>query len=260
MLLGLELPPCLCDTQEEARYAISRSFGIGAKHMPEKSVILLFIKAPIMGQVKSRLAAVIGKKAAFELYKCFILDIVDTIKKTGQPFKIFFYPPDALAAVTSWLGRRWHFMPQQGNDLGQRMENAFMRCFSEGFERAVLIGSDLPDLTPSVLHEAISSLAENDVVIGPAPDGGYYLIGFNKGTFMPRLFHGIPWSTETVFQETMTILQDSPLTVHRAPQWNDVDTAEDLKALFKRNKDGRFDNSRTMTYLKKIDCLNNKII
>lgn len=251
MGLGLELAPCLCDTQEKVRYTILRSFGIGTECMPDKSVILLFIKAPVMGQVKSRLAAVIGKKAALELYKSFILDIVDTIKKTGHPFKICFYPPDAGAAVTSWLGRRWQFMPQQGNDLGQRMENAFTRCFSEGFERAVLIGSDLPDLTPSVLHEAITSLAENDVVIGPASDGGYYLIGFNKRTFMPRLFHGIPWSTETVFQETMAILRDSALTVHRAPQWNDVDTAEDLKALLKRNKDGRFDNSRTMTYLKK---------
>lgn len=217
--------------------------------MADKTLILLFIKAPVRGQVKSRLAAMIGEEAAFELYQCFVLDIIDTVKKAGHPFRICFYPPDAGQAVTSWLGGHWRFMPQEGRDLGQRMENAFARCFSEGFERAVLIGSDLPDLTPSLLQEAMSSLAKHDVVIGPASDGGYYLIGFHKRSLLPRLFHGIPWGTETVFRETMTILQDSSLAVHRAPQWNDVDTAEDLKALYERNKNGAFDNSRTMTYL-----------
>jgi glycosyltransferase A (GT-A) superfamily protein (DUF2064 family) len=135
------------------------------------------------------------------------------------------------------------------------MENAFIRCFSEGFERAILIGSDLPDLTPAVLREAVASLAENDVVIGPASDGGYYLIGFHKRTFLPLMFHGIPWSAGTVFQKTMTILQDSALTVHRTPKWNDVDTMEDLKGLCKRSKDTGFDKSRTMTYLMKNEVL-----
>ena len=230
-----------------------------AEYMPDKSITLLFIKAPVRGQVKSRLAAVIGDETALELYKNFILDIIDTVKKTGYPFSICYYPPDAGAEVSSWLAGQYRTMPQQGGDLGERMENAFIRCFSEGFERAVLIGSDLPDLTPAVLLEAMASLAENDVVIGPASDGGYYLIGFRKHTLMPRVFRGISWSTKTVFQETMAILQNSALSIHQSPKWNDVDTIEDLRALCKRNKGAEFDKSRTMTYLSNNEDLVKKV-
>ncbi len=219
--------------------------------MPAESIILLFIRAPVRGRVKSRLAAVIGEETAVELYKNFILDTIDMVKKTGYPFRICYYPPDAGSAVSSWLAGQYRLFPQQGSDLGERMENAFIRCFSEGFERAVLIGSDLPDLVPAVLQEAMASLEEHDAVIGPASDGGYYLIGFHKHTLAPRVFHGIPWSTGTVFQETMAILHSSALAVHQAPKWNDVDTVEDLRALCKRSKGTEFDTSRTMTYLMK---------
>lgn len=252
--LALELIPSLCNTLYKVRLTILRSYGICVEYMSVKSIILLFIKAPVRGQVKSRLAAVIGDETALELYKNFILDVIDTVKKTGYPFSICYYPPDARAEVSSWLAGRFRIMPQQGGDLGERMENAFIRCFSEGFERAILIGSDLPDLTPAVLQGAMASLAENDVVIGPASDGGYYLIGFHKHTLVPRVFHGIPWSTETVFQETKAILQNSALSMHQAPKWNDVDTMEDLNALCRRSKGTEFDKSRTMTYL-----MNNEI-
>jgi rSAM/selenodomain-associated transferase 1 len=223
--------------------------------MPAESIILLFIKAPVRGRVKSRLAAAIGEETTLELYKNFILDIVDTVKKTGYPFRICYYPPEAGSEVSSWLAGHYRLMPQQGNDLGERMENAFIRCFSEGFERAILIGSDLPDLAPAVLREAMASLAEHDVVIGPASDGGYYLIGFHKHTPMPRMFHGMPWSTGTLFQETMAILKNSALSIAQAPKWNDVDTVEDLRTLCTRSKGTEFDKSRTMTYL-----MNNKVL
>lgn len=229
------------------------------EYMSDKSAILLFIKAPVRGRVKSRLAAAIGDETALELYKNFIFDIIDSVNRTGYPFIICYYPPEAGPEVSSWLAGKYRIMPQQGGDLGERMENAFIRCFSEGFERAILIGSDLPDLTPAVLQEAMSSLAEKDAVIGPASDGGYYLIGFHKHTLMPRVFHGIPWSTETVFQETAAILQDSALLVHQAPRWNDVDTLEDLRALCKRSKNTEFDKSKTMTYLMNNELLVKKV-
>jgi rSAM/selenodomain-associated transferase 1 len=141
-------------------------------------------------------------------------------------------------------------MPQSGSDLGERMKQAFNRVFSEGWRNAVLIGSDIPDLTPGVISEALGSLEKNDAVIGQASDGGYYLIGFNEKTFLPRMFHGIPWGTPAVFRETMKILTASTRTVHLAPEWQDVDTLDDLKSLFERNRDPSFDNSRTMTYLR----------
>lgn len=227
--------------------------------MSAESIILLFIKAPVRGQVKSRLAAAIGEEAALELYKNFILDSIDTVKTTGYPFRICYYPPDAGPAVSSWLAGHYCLMPQQGNDLGERMENAFIRCFSEGFERAILIGSDLPDLAPAVLQEAMASLAEHDVVIGPASDGGYYLIGFHKNTLVPQVFHGMPWSTETVFQKTTAILKNSAFSIAQAPKWNDVDTVEDLRALCTRSKGTEFDKSRTMTYLNTNEVLVKKI-
>jgi glycosyltransferase A (GT-A) superfamily protein (DUF2064 family) len=131
------------------------------------------------------------------------------------------------------------------------MERAFGQIFSEGFTSAVLIGSDIPDLTPAVFHEALESLKTNDVVMGPAADGGYYLIGFNKSAFLPYIFHGIAWGTNTVFREAMSILHGASLRVHLVPEWQDVDTLDDLKSLFERNRDTIFDKSRTMAYLVK---------
>ena len=218
--------------------------------MHDKSIVLLFIKAPFKGRVKSRLAAAVGEEAALELYKNFILDIIDALSTFGYPFRVCFYPPDAEEAITTWLVGH-PAAPQDGNDLGERMELAFKKIFSEGFTSAILIGSDIPDLTPAVFHEAFESLNENDAVIGPAADGGYYLIGFNRRSFLPRIFRGIPWSTDTVFRETMDILKESSLRVHLVPQWKDVDTLEDLQAFFDRNKNSRFNESRTMTYLMK---------
>jgi rSAM/selenodomain-associated transferase 1 len=218
--------------------------------MPEKSIVLLFIKAPFKGRVKSRLASAVGEEAALELYKNFILDIIDALSTSGYPFRICFYPPDAEKAVTTWLVGH-SAAPQDGNDLGERMELAFKKIFSEGFTRAILIGSDVPDLTPAVFREALESLNENDAVIGPAADGGYYLIGFTRRSFLPRIFRGISWSTDTVFRETMDILNDSSLRVHLVPQWKDLDSLEDLKAFFERNRNSGFAESRTMAYLMK---------
>ena len=217
--------------------------------MRDHSIILLFIRVPAKGSIKSRLAAAIGEDAALELYKNFILDIIDTIEKSGYQFRISFHPPDAGAVLAGWLGPRHHYMPQGGNDLGENMERAFGQVFTEGFTSAVLLGSDIPDLTPAVLCEAIESLRTSDVVMGPAADGGYYLVGCNRDTFLANMFHGIAWGTNTVFQETMSILRRASLRVHLVPEWQDVDTRDDLKSLFDRNKGTIFDKSQTMAYL-----------
>jgi rSAM/selenodomain-associated transferase 1 len=215
--------------------------------MPDKSIILLFIKAPAKGQVKSRLAATVGDDTALALYRNFILDIVDTLKTTGYPFRVCFSPPEAEDVVKAWIGHP--SVAQKGRDIGEKMEYAFSQVFFEGWHSAVLIGSDIPDLTTAVIREAFASLKKSDAVIGPAADGGYYLIGFNKSAFLPRIFHGIEWSTKSVFHETMSILLASSRRVHQLPTWSDVDTVDDLKALFARNRDTGFDKSRTMAYL-----------
>jgi len=219
--------------------------------MSDNPIILLFIKVPIKGQVKSRLAADVGEEAALDLYKSFVLDIIDTLEGSGYTLRICYYPHDRADMFTSLFGIRYRMMPQEGKDLGEKMENAFKQIFSEGYTRAILIGSDIPDLAPAVLRDALESLTKNDVVIGPASDGGYYLIGFHKDSLLPRIFHNREWGTERVFQDTMDILRNTSLRVHLAPQWSDVDTIGDLKSLALRNQNSAFDKSRTITYLKR---------
>lgn len=221
----------------------------GNTNMSDKPTLLLFIKAPVKGQVKSRLAAAIGEEAALEVYENFILDSIETAKRSGFPYRICYYPFADRAALSGLIGRELSFMPQEGHDLGARMENAFRRTFAEGFTSALLIGSDIPDLPSAAVQNAFESLKKNDVVIGPAADGGYYLIGFNNNSFLPRIFQGIAWGTNTVFQRTLDILMGASFRVHSAPEWKDVDTINDLRALYERSRDTAFGKSRTMTYL-----------
>lgn len=218
--------------------------------MPSSSPILLFIKAPIKGQVKSRLASALGDDAALELYKNFVLDTLDTIEKTGHPYTIFFHPPEAQDAVAGWLGPVRDYLPQQGNDLGERMAGAFATIFKRGVSRAILIGSDIPDLPIDILRQAFRSLENQDAVLGPAHDGGYYLIGFRRDTFVPGVFRGIEWSSNRVFTETRQKLEQAKRSVHILPEWRDVDTPEDLRDLMARNAESPFATSRTMKYIK----------
>lgn len=218
----------------------------------EGSSVILFVRSPKRGKVKSRLAAAVGGKTALEVYKGFVLDIVDTLKRGRYPFRIFCYPRSSEERVVNWLGKDFVYAPQQGSDIGKRMENAFVQSFSMGSKRVVLIGSDIPDLPNSIIDRAFSSLNRSDAVVGPASDGGYYLIGFKRSSFLPDVFHGIPWSTPSVFRETMGIFRRFHYRVHTLPQWDDVDTLDDLRALFKRNKNTDFRVSRSMSLCRKI--------
>jgi hypothetical protein len=173
------------------------------------------------------------------------------LDKTNFTIVICYSPKDALDKFTMWLGSHYHYLPQKGNNLGQRMKHSFIDAFANNFERAIIIGSDSPDLPIDYINEAFSSLKTHDVVIGPCLDGGYYLIGFTQNSFLPRAFEGIHWSTETVFSETMNILSNENLKIHILPKWSDVDTLSDLIAFFKRNQEEEFSSSETMSFLSK---------
>jgi glycosyltransferase A (GT-A) superfamily protein (DUF2064 family) len=131
------------------------------------------------------------------------------------------------------------------------MENAFRTVFAEGASRAVLIGSDFPDLPGEVIAEALVGLQENDAVIGPAVDGGYYLIGFRNDTFRPDVFQDIRWSTDSVFRETLERFAGTGSRVHCLRQWQDVDTVDDLRSLQQRMSGTTFERSHTMQALKR---------
>jgi len=217
--------------------------------MADQPLIILFVKVPARSQVKTRLAAALGEEAALELYQRFVQDILDTLEQTGIPVMICYYPPDNRNAVAGWLGPEQQYLPQEGRDVGERMENAFRQAFNRGFSRVVLIGSDIPDLPAPLIKEALAALHMHDAVIGPARDGGYYLIGFRNDTFFPGVFSGIAWSTGTVFRSTMQAFEKAGQRVHELPLWQDVDTIEDLKDLAARSRRSAFSSSRTMSFL-----------
>jgi rSAM/selenodomain-associated transferase 1 len=195
--------------------------------------LLFFVKSPEIGKVKSRLAAVIGDEPAAKLYKEFVTQMLSTIQRGDFPFYVCFYPEDALKALKEWLGGQYQYFTQKGEDLGERMRNGFTDAFAMGFKRVVLIGSDIPDLPREFIEEAFTSLKEKDAVIGPSYDGGYYLIGFRDKNFSSRVFEGMAWGTEAVFDETMKVLEQLRQAVHTLPCQRDIDTIEDLKHLDK---------------------------
>ncbi|MFC1712875.1 TIGR04282 family arsenosugar biosynthesis glycosyltransferase [Candidatus Poribacteria bacterium] len=214
-----------------------------------KDCILLFAKYPEKGQVKTRLSAELDESTAVELYKNFVLDLLSMLERLSLPFQICFSPENSRERFMKWLGDKYCYIPQQGADLGQRMKNALAQAFAQDFDRAVIIGSDSPDLSEDLIHEAFSSLEDHDAVIGPSVDGGYYLIGFRNDAFLPEVFDGIEWSTDTVFKETLEILKKAGLNAYELPEWQDIDTLADLKSMFLGNHNREFRSSRTMSYI-----------
>ncbi len=199
--------------------------------MSEQRCVVLFVKFPEKGKVKSRLAQDLEGDFVLLLYRSMVLDAIDMLKKSHFPFCICFDPPGSGEHVQQWLGPEYAYMPQTGVDIGERMERAFVRLFSEGMQEVLLIGSDIPALTVDVIGEAFHSLAKFDAVVGPANDGGYYLVGFTKNAFLPFIFHDVKWSTGRVFEETIERLRGAKRSIHILPACIDADTKEDLKAI-----------------------------
>lgn len=216
-----------------------------------KNCILFFVKDPIQGAVKSRIAAELNDGIALELYKHFILDMLVTIDTCSARCMICVHPEHALKKFRNWLGTEHHCLPQEGSDLGERMKNSFIMAFGMHYERVILIGSDIPDLPLSILQQAFRMLKTHDAVVGPAHDGGYYLIGFRQDTFIPEVFDAITWGGDTVLRTTLNRLKKRACRVHLLPAWNDVDTVADVMALLQRNKSGKCTCPNTISYLKK---------
>ncbi|MDM8537304.1 TIGR04282 family arsenosugar biosynthesis glycosyltransferase, partial [Desulfobacterales bacterium HSG17] len=161
--------------------------------------VLVFLKSPVMGKVKTRLAKHIGDRQAVKLYKHFVADTLKMLENGTHSIIICYYPFNAEKEISEWIGNKYPLWPQKGDTLGKKMLHAFDRAFKQGFEQVILIGTDTPDLPETIIKKGFNALGENDAVIGPSVDGGYYLIGFNTETFLPQAFENITWSTEKVF-------------------------------------------------------------
>jgi uncharacterized protein len=194
------------------------------------NALVVFVKHPSPGAVKTRLAAAVGPEAAARLYRRIAERVLEaTTPREGEYERlVFFDPPEALAEMRAWLpGVR--LLAQAAGDLGARMSDAFARAFLRGAERVVLVGTDAPAVARERVMEALSALDAADVVIGPAEDGGYYLLALREPR--PGLFAGVAWSTPSVRAQTLARAAAASLSVRELAPLRDVDTLEDLRAL-----------------------------
>jgi rSAM/selenodomain-associated transferase 1 len=192
------------------------------------NVVVIFIRAPLQGKVKTRLARTLGNEKAAEFYRlCTDAAINELSRLSPAVVKYIFVAEPVSGYETGYLTHQgFKIDVQEGDDLGQRLCNAFHRVFEKGAQKAIILASDVPDLTASIIEEAFSGLDKSDVVIGPCYDGGYYMIGM-KGLHK-ELFRNISWGTEQVFQQTITAIEESGLKVKQFPVLIDMDTEADL--------------------------------
>ena len=191
--------------------------------------ILLFLKLPEPGRVKTRLAAKVGAERAAQAYRRLVAEVWKRLPDEDDLI-VFFDPPDQETEVTAWLrellpARRFALLPQSAGDLGIRLTQAFDAVFAQGCELAAAIGSDCVELTPAHFREAWRELDGADGVIGPTIDGGYYLLALKSP--QPILFNEIDWSTGAVFEQTLERARSAGLRLHVLAPLHDVDTVED---------------------------------
>ena len=198
--------------------------------MSERALVV-FVKRPRPGAVKTRLGAAIGLEAAADLYRALVEHVLEaTTPRPGDYERlVFFDPPGDLEEMRAWLpGVR--LLAQKGGDLGARMADAFARAFARGASRVAIVGTDAPRCTRETVTEALAALGGADVVLGPAEDGGYYLLALREPR--PELFAGIAWSTAKVAAETRARATASRLSVRELPSLRDLDTLDDLRGLW----------------------------
>ena len=194
-----------------------------------ENVLIIFVREPVEGQVKTRLAAALGERAACEFYKAFLKDLAVKVRGFPEYQRVVYYVHSAGNEFLKGVFPDYPMNIQQGVHLGERMLLAFLEAFKEGAKKVVLIGSDCPDLPAESIEEAFVELDSKEAVFGPCSGGGYYLVGM-KG-FCPELFEQIEWGTGKVLEETLQRAEGSYIRVDLLKEWSDIDTIEDLKML-----------------------------
>jgi len=212
-----------------------------------ENVLIILLKYPEPGKVKTRLAKDIGDEKACEIYKLLAENVIKNIltKNPGTyTVHFFFTPADRETEISTWLKPilndnqeiKTQFRTQEGSNLGERMSNAFKEILQEkGCKKCIIVGTDCPEIDATLIEKAFGVLKEKDIVIGPCKDGGYYLLGMSRPVpvsfeqgFVPDLFIDIDWSTDRVFEQTMEKVRKNNLYCGVLKTLADIDTQEDL--------------------------------
>lgn len=203
-------------TQEDKKTVHYNFFG-------SKNLLLIFTRNPVLGKCKTRLAATVGNESALEIYK-FLLQHTVNVTKNLMVAKQVHYSEE-IWENDVWDSLIYDKKLQKGIDLGARMANAFQDEFASGFEKIIVIGSDMHDLDQADIEKAFSALKDNDYIIGPAIDGGYYLLGMTK--FNAHLFENKKWGTSNVLTDSLNDLKNKKVGL--LEERNDVDLYDDIK-------------------------------
>lgn len=215
----------------------------------ENNAVIIFVKRPLSGYVKTRLAASIGEKHATELYRCMLADLAETLRKLACTKIICFTPDNAetQSELTNYFGKDNIYLAQKGETLGKRLIHAYEYGFKYGFSNLILIGSDTPHLTPVVFENAFNKVDAGIVVLGPSNDGGYYLLGLKKETFFKKIFQKIKWSTTQVLDQTIQRIINENKKYYLLEELIDIDDENDLRLVLNELEQ----NSRTYNYIVK---------
>jgi uncharacterized protein len=190
-------------------------------------MLIIFTRYPRPGQAKTRLIPALGPQGAAQLQSAMTEHSLLQARGLKRPIAIY-YTNGSELELRDWLGEDLCYRTQCPGDLGAKMLGAFCDTLEEGTE-AVIIGTDCPDINTQLLAQTFQALKTSDLVLGPALDGGYYLIGLRR--VIPELFNNIAWSTDRVLSQTLAIAKGLNLSIHLLPELPDIDRPEDLQYL-----------------------------
>ena len=225
-----------------------------------KLLLVVMAKAPVPGEVKTRLTPPFTPREAVDLYKCFLQDRFSEMGRLiGVDLAVAYTPTDARETFVRLSGNGFQLFDQEGEDLGKRLNNIFIEKLEQGYDAVSIIDSDTPDLPCTIIEQSFQALMSDgaDAVFGPCDDGGYYLVGMRRPH--PELFENIPWSTEAVLEMTLARAGELGIRTKLLPVWNDLDTFEDLVDFYIRHKNrssgGKGAGKITFNYMSRIDSI-----
>ncbi|GAB2634621.1 TIGR04282 family arsenosugar biosynthesis glycosyltransferase [Belliella aquatica] len=193
--------------------------------MESKKALIVFQKNPVLGKVKTRVAATLGEEKALEIYMQLLQHTYSMINRLQNIDTFIYFSEELESGIDNSFLDNVQFRVQNGFDLGSRMKNAFEQVLGEGYGKAVVIGTDCPGITTAIIHEAFEKLALADVVFGPAMDGGYYLLGLK--TMDINLFDEMTWSHQNVLSDSIKRLNLEEQTFTLLEMLSDIDNEAD---------------------------------